>query len=99
MRLLFTLLAMILLVETYSQTKTRLPVWTFNTTDTEVFGLSVGYTTTKKIQNVTSNGVRFELVGFGILLPLIPDSPLSNSDSTHNDIMNDPYSEKINGIN
>jgi hypothetical protein len=87
------------LTSSYGQSKTRLPIWTFNTTDTEVYGLSLGYTTTEKINNVTSNGLRFELIGFGILLPLIPDSPISDSDSAHNAVMERPYAERINGIN
>lgn len=81
------------------QTKIRTPVWTYNTTDTRVYGLSFGYATTERTTNVQSNGLRFELLGLGILLPLIPASPLSDSDSVHLKTMQRPYSERINGIN
>lgn len=84
---------------TFGQIRTRLPIWTFNTTNTNVYGLSLGYTTTDKIEKVTSNGLRFELIGWGILLPLIDNSPLADSDSTHRIVMTLPYAERINGIN
>jgi hypothetical protein len=94
-----TVLLVLAVTNLSGQIKTRLPVWTFNTHDTKVFGLSVGLTTTEKIKNVHSNGLRFELLGFGILLPLIPESPLAKNDSLHALVMKSPYAEKINGIN
>jgi len=74
-------------------------LWTFNTKDTKIFGLAVGYTTTQRIKNVNTNGIRFELLGLGILLPLIPDAPIAKNDSTHHIYINAPYSERINGLN
>src|SRR5882762_6206479 len=99
MRYPLTTVLILSLSSSYGQSKTRLPIWTFNTTDTKVYGLSVGYTTTDKIQNVNSNGLKFELIGRGILLPLIGSTPLAESDSAHYAIMQAPYAEKINGIN
>lgn len=99
MRLLITLLAVLFLTDTIGQVTTRFPVCRFNTYDTKIFGLSVGLTTSEEIENVTSNGLRFELIGNGLLFAFIPESPVSNSDSFHNQVMNHPYSEEINGIN
>jgi hypothetical protein len=79
--------------------KIRLPVWTFNTDSTTIYGLSVGYMHVDKIDKVISNGLRFELVGFGFFLPLIPRSPLADSDSVFTAMVSGPVAEKINGIN
>lgn len=99
MKLSITLLAVLFMTEAVGQVTTRFPMCRFNTYDTEIFGVSVGLTTSEENENVTSNGMRFELVGWGPLLLLAPDSPLSASDSIHNHVMSDPYAEKINGIN
>src|SRR6267378_704497 len=99
MRLQLTTILIVSLTSSYGQSKTRLPIWTFNTTDARVFGLSLGYTTTEKIKNVSSNGLRFELIGWGLLLPLIGSSPLADNDSLHNEVMKKPYAERINGLN
>lgn len=98
MRLRLTIVSVLFLTNSFGQSKVILPVWTFNTKDTKVFGLSLGYTTTERIQNVNTNGVRFELLGLGILLPLIPDAPIAKNDSTHNLYMKVPYTERINGL-
>lgn len=100
MKSALSILTLILsLTSSFGQGKIRLPIWTFNTTDTRIYGLSLGYTTNGKIKNVTSNGLRFELIGWGILLPLIGSSPLADNDSLHNAVMRLPYAERINGIN
>jgi hypothetical protein len=99
MRLRLTILLILFLTNSFGQSRTRLPIWTFSTHDTKIFGLSVGLTTTEKIKNVSSNGLRFELLGLGILLPLIPQSPLAENDSLHIIVMKSPYAEKINGVN
>src|SRR5260221_5738752 len=97
MRYPLTTVLILSLSSSYGQSKTRLPLWTFNTTDTKVYGLSVGYTTTDKIQNVNSNGLKFELIGWGILLPLIASTPLPERNSAHNPSFQVPYPEKLNG--
>jgi hypothetical protein len=79
--------------------KIRLPIWTFNTDSTTIYGLSVGYTHTDRIQHVISNGIRIEAVGLGFFLPLIPRSPIVNSDTVFREMVFGPVAEKINGIN
>jgi hypothetical protein len=82
-----------------AQTRTKYGVWTFNTKQTKVNGLAVGYTTTDRIDSVTTNGVRFELLGLGIFLPLIGDIPISKDSLTHLGFLKTRPSEKINGFN
>ena len=83
----------------FGQSKTRLPFWTFNTKNTDVYGLAVGYMTTDRIEKVNTNGVRFELVGLGLLLLMLPSAPIEDNDSSHYAVLKGPYTERINGIN
>ncbi len=99
MRLLLSIALVSLASIVSAQIKTRLPVWTFNTKNTTVYGLAAGYTTTNRIENVTTNGMRFELAGLGIFLPLIPDVPISKDESQHDEYLKGTPSEKINGFN
>jgi hypothetical protein len=99
MRLILTLFLIIMLTSSFGQSKIRLPIWTFNTINTNVYGLAVGYTTTERIDNVKTTGLRLELVGLGMFLPLIPEAPIAKSDSLHKLALNGPYTETINGIN
>lgn len=99
MRLLLTLVLILVITNACAQRKVRLPLWTFNTHDTKIFGVAVGYTTTGRIENVNTNGIRLELVGLGIFLPLIPEAPIAKDDSTHNLKIKEPYAERINGLN
>jgi hypothetical protein len=99
MRVYLLISALLLAIQSYSQTKVRFPIWTFNTKDTKVFGLALGLMATDGVQNVTSNGLRFELLGLGLFLPLIPEAPVADSDSLHYDLLKGPYAERINGIN
>jgi hypothetical protein len=99
MKFQLALLLVLSMTSSFGQSKVRLPIWTFNTKNTKIYGLSVGYMATERMENITSNGIRFELLGLGILLPLIPEAPIANDDSTHNEYIAAEYSEYINGIN
>jgi hypothetical protein len=46
-----------------------------------------------------TNGIKFELIGIGILLPLIPRSPIAETDSAFLKLQQEPLSERINGLN
>jgi hypothetical protein len=94
-----TIYMTLILSSTFGQSKTRLPLWTFNTKNTNVYGLAIGYTTTERIENVKTNGLRLELLGLGMFLPLIPGAPIAENDSLHNLNLKGPYTETINGIN
>jgi hypothetical protein len=99
MRLLLTICLTFVLTSALGQSKVRLPLWTFNTKNTKVYGLGVGYTTTERIENVKITGIRLELVGLGMFLPLIPEAPIAENDSLHSQYLKRPYAETINGIN
>jgi hypothetical protein len=99
MRLLFFFALLSFAGVASAQTKTRFPVWTFNTKNTTIYGVAVGYITTDRIENVNTNGMRLELLGWGIFLPLIPDMPLSQNDSEFQEFLKAGPSEKINGFN
>ncbi len=99
MSLRLTIASVLFVTNSFGQSKVRLPLWTFNTKNTNIYGLSLGYMPSKKIENVTSNGIRFEALGFGILLPFMPDVPISQKDSLHSLIDPKKYAERVNGIN
>jgi hypothetical protein len=99
MRSRLIIVSILFFTDAFGQSKVRFPFWTFNTKDTNVFGIAAGYTTTRRIENVQTNGLRFELLGIGIFLPLIPDVPISKNDSMHIEFKKQSYAEKINGIN
>lgn len=63
----------------FAQNKTRFPVWTFHDDSTNINGLSAGLNSTFKISQVKVNGINFELLGFGFLAPLFPQSPVRSS--------------------
>jgi hypothetical protein len=99
MRLPLTICLTLILTTSFGQRKIRLPLWTFNTKNTTIYGVAVGYTTTERIENVKTSGLRLELVGLGMFLPLIPEAPIAKNDSLHNLYLKGPYTETINGIN
>jgi hypothetical protein len=99
MRFLPILFLLAITCTALAQSKSRFPVWTYNTQDTKIHGLAVGYFTTPRIDSVTTNGMRFELLGAGILLLMLPDVPISTNDSMHAEYLQTRPAEKINGFN
>jgi hypothetical protein len=82
----------------------RFPVGTFHKKNQNINGLSVGLYSGygdfgDSMRNVTSNGIRLEVLGGGILVPLIPSSPISDSEEGFKTMMATPASERINGFN
>jgi hypothetical protein len=75
------------------------PVSTLHTANAKINGVSIGLITglNERQVNVTTNGLRLELVGLGIFLPLISKSPISEGDRLirSSEIR---FTEKINGI-
>ena len=78
--------------------KNIFPLWTFHKQfNKNIHGVSVGLATlNEKPRHLTTNGVKVELIGVGIALPLIPQSLVDEDDKI---IPNDSLSEKINGLN
>lgn len=81
--------------------KVRFPIWTYHQKNVTIDGLSVGigsFDSYDGPSNVYTNGLKFELVGLGILLPLAPKSPVVETDSAYVKLSREPLSEKTNGI-
>ena len=94
---LIVLLA-IAFTSSYGQSKVRFPIWTFNTNNTKVYGIALGYRTNEIIDNVTSNGLRFDL-GLGFPVPLVTYIDLAYNDSIHEEYVKRTYTEKVVGMN
>lgn len=99
MKFVATLLAALICSACFAQQRLRLPIWTYNTKNTTVYGLSVGYTTTYETEHVVSNGVRFEPLGWGIVGLFFIPPRIADSDSLHQVNLALPPKEKINGVN
>ncbi|MBA3680246.1 MAG: hypothetical protein H0W73_03525 [Bacteroidetes bacterium] len=66
------------------------PIWTFHHPNSITNGISIGIASgMENTKNTKSNGVRVEIIGAGLLIPLI-SGPMMRDDS---------ITEKINGIN
>lgn len=80
----------------------RFPAGTFHERNVNITGISVGLYSgldDDSTRNVTTNGIRMEAIGLGILSPLIPSSPVVETEDQFRATMAEPYSEKINGFN
>jgi hypothetical protein len=84
----------------YSQKRKNVfPLWTYHTKDKNINGISFGIGTARTQQrNVNTNGIKIELIGAGIIVPLIPESPLMQNASGSPSNSAIPISEHINGI-
>lgn len=86
-----------------SRTK-RFPVGTFHKKNQNINGLSVGLLTgylhyDEAPANVRTNGIRLEALGMGIFSPLIPGSPISDTEEQFRAKMATPVFERVNGLN
>ena len=84
-----SIILLILTICSYGQSKNRFPIWTFHDKDVNIHGISVGLISTFiSERNTNTNGIRLELIGLGILAPMIPDYPKFENNR----------SEKVNGL-
>lgn len=75
------------------------PAWTYHQKNINIHGISVGIgTVSNTVRNTNTNGIKIELIGAGIVIPLVPRSPVVESDSAFEKISGQPVSEKINGL-
>lgn len=75
------------------------PAWTYHQKNINIHGISVGIgTVSNTLRNTYTNGIKIELIGAGIVIPLVPRSPVADSDSAFEKIAAQPLSEKINGL-
>lgn len=76
------------------------PLWTFHDKNVTVHGLNVGLIDVDdEPHNTVTNGVRAELIGFGVLLPLIPYSPIVEDEAHFKRMYGDVADDRINGLN
>ncbi len=95
------LIALLLEVKGYSQIrKNHFPAATFHQADANITGVSFGLFAglSEKHINVITNGLRLELIGTGLLLPLAPHAPVYKDENLIplKDVV---FAEKINGLN
>ncbi len=82
-----------------SKRKNYFPAWTYHKKDINIHGIAVGIgTISNDLRNTNTNGIKIEILGAGILVPLIPRSPVAETDSEFEKKATEPISERINGI-
>jgi hypothetical protein len=98
--LIFIILNLAFFQPVFGQTnKNYFPIWTFHQNDVNIHGVSVGLATWRdEPRNVNTNGVKVELIGVGILVALIPQSPIPEDKEDFDKLMVEPISERVNGI-
>lgn len=79
--------------------KNRFPISTFHKDSINIHGISIGLWSLGETRHTNTNGIKFELIGVGIFVPLMPKSPIVKTDSAFIQIKKEPLSEKINGLN
>ena len=78
--------------------KNRSIFWTYHQKNVTTNGISLGIGSFGESMNSYTNGLKIELIGMGILLPLIPKSPIPDSEIEYEKLMIKPISERVNGI-
>ncbi len=78
------------------------PIWSFHAERANINGISVGLWSlyyNSKPRFTHTNGIKYELIGIGIGIPLAPRSPVVETDSAFNLLKKNPFSEIVNGLN
>ncbi|MEM0577539.1 LA_2272 family surface repeat-containing protein [Flavobacterium polysaccharolyticum] len=98
-----TILFLLLTISSYGQIgkkKNYFPIWTFHQDSINIHGLSIGlWSFNSEPRHTNTNGIKLELIGIGIGIPLIPRSPIVETDSAFIKLEKEPLSERINGLN
>lgn len=77
----------------------RFPIGSYHFKNTKIHGVSLGLgTSPNNIRNVTTNGVKLELIGVGLFVALIPESPISDTKQDFDTLYLQKRSELINGL-
>jgi hypothetical protein len=102
MKILFTIIAlnMMFSASIFGQTKRNyFPIWTYHQENANIHGVSVGLWTWRyEPRNVNTNGIKVELIDVGILVALIPRSPIPDDKEDFDTLMKDSISERVNGM-
>ncbi|GGE69053.1 hypothetical protein EV200_10117 [Pedobacter psychrotolerans] len=99
--IIITLISFLLEVRGYAQhRKKHFPAATFHQANAKITGISYGIASglKEKHANVLTNGMRLELIGLGLILPLAPSSPINEGDDLVQ-VRGLKFTEKINGLN
>ncbi|UPQ80694.1 hypothetical protein M0M57_07595 [Flavobacterium azooxidireducens] len=100
---ILTLLFFILTISSYGQVdkkKNYFPIWSFHKDSINIHGISVGlWSFNSEPRHTNTNGIKIELIGVGLGIPLIPRSPIVKTDSLFIKLKKEPLSERINGLN
>ena len=96
--LLFTLNSFGQEISQNTERKNRYLFWTYHQKNVNTNGISFGVGSFGESMNSYTNGIKIELIGMGILLPLIPRSPIPESEIEYEKLLTQPISERVNGI-
>lgn len=99
MKYLSIALFLFISIKTFGQEierKKHYGVWTFHQKNTTTNGVSLGLASFNDTMNNYTNGLKIELIGLGLLIPLAPQNP--NEKLNIDSLMKTPISEKINGL-
>lgn len=102
-KIILTIFFSTLTISSYGQVDKRknyIPIWTFHQDSINIHGISIGlwsYNGEPRLTN--TNGIKIELIGVGIGIPLMPRSPIVETDSSFIKLKQEPLSERINGLN
>ncbi len=87
MKCLKTILALILLIlvsNSYGQDKKKrnlFPIWTYHQKNINIHGISLGIgSNLANPRYANTNGIKIEIIGAGIIIPLIPNNPVAQSE-------------------
>lgn len=102
-QLLLLLLVVVASIPSFGQkvqTQHRLPIWSHHQKNQRIHGVSIGlWSGFKEPMNTNTNGIKLELIGAGIVLPLAPRSPIDTNENAYIARISEPLSERINGLN
>ncbi len=79
--------------------KNYFPLWTYHQKNVNIHGVSIGLGTFGSVpMHTNTNGIKIEIIGAGIGIPLIPESSVSRDGSASFTLSKKTPSETINGI-
>ncbi|WP_341836964.1 hypothetical protein WJU16_03645 [Chitinophaga pollutisoli] len=101
MRIFLLSLLMLAFLPTRAQHRpARFPLWTFHERNVRIYGISVGAYSLNENANTTTNGIRVEAPGAGLLLSLMPRAPWDTAHGTTPETFpEDKFPQQANGIN
>lgn len=75
------------------------PAWTYHQDSININGISVGLLSIDdSARNTNTNGIKLELIGVGLIIPLVPKSPIVENTFDFEKLETQAISERINGL-